>query len=120
MPSGASTTVESNPQSEAETKPPISAPLHNGGAKHPRKTYADVYAGVRQDSGDPAHFVKMVRDFYDNEGIAGVKTVVFSDSLDIDHCLEYKTIAEEAGFKPVFGVGTFFTSKFACIRSLVV
>lgn len=57
------------------------------------------------------YFVKMVRDFYDNEGITGEKTVVFSDSLDIDHCLEYKTIAEEAGFKPVFGVGTFFTSE---------
>lgn len=112
--SGTDTTVESVPQSEAETKPPISAPLHNGGdAGHTRKTYADVYAGVRQDSGDPAHFVKMVRDFYDNEGIMGEKTVVFSDSLDIEHCLEYKTLAEEAGFKPVFGVGTFFTSEFS-------
>ncbi len=52
----------------------------------------------------------MARDFYDREGIKGTKTVVFSDSLDIEHCLEYKVIAEEAGFKPVFGVGTFFTS----------
>lgn len=57
------------------------------------------------------YFVKMVRDFYDQEGVTGEKVVVFSDSLDIDHCLEYKVIAEEAGFKPVFGVGTFFTSK---------
>lgn len=54
----------------------------------------------------------MARDFYDREGIKGTKTVVFSDSLDIEHCLEYKVIAEEAGFKPVFGVGTFFTSMF--------
>lgn len=111
--SGADTTVESVPESEAETKPPISAPLRNGdGAKHTPKTYAEVYAGIRQDSGDPMYFVKMVRDFYDNEGITGEKTIVFSDSLDIDHCLEYKTIAEESGFKPVFGVGTFFTSAF--------
>lgn len=58
------------------------------------------------------YFVKMVRDFYDQEGVTGEKVIVFSDSLDIDHCLEYKVIAEEAGFKPVFGVGTFFTSKF--------
>ena len=53
----------------------------------------------------------MVRQFYDREGITSPKTVVFSDSLTIDLCLEYKTIAEEAHFKPVFGVGTFFTSK---------
>ena len=53
----------------------------------------------------------MVRDFYDSQGITDQKTVVFSDSLDIDHCLEYKTIAEEAGFTPAFGVGTFFTSE---------
>lgn len=37
--------------------------------------------------------------------------MVFSDSLDIEHCLEYKAIAEKAGFNPTFGVGTFFTSK---------
>lgn len=105
--------MESTPQSEAETKPPISAPIHNGNStsQHPRKTYAQVYSGVRQDSGDPAHFVKMVRDFYDNEGITGKKTMVFSDSLTVDKCLEYKRIASEAGFRPVFGVGTFFTSK---------
>lgn len=53
----------------------------------------------------------MVRDFYDNEGITGEKTVVFSDSLNIDLCIEYRQIALESGFKPVFGVGTFFTSK---------
>jgi nicotinate phosphoribosyltransferase len=54
----------------------------------------------------------MLRDFYDREGITDKKTMVFSDSLDIEHCLEYKVIAEEAGFQPTFGVGTFFTSKF--------
>jgi len=53
----------------------------------------------------------MVREFYDGQGITDKKTVVFSDSLNIAHCLEYKTLAEEAGFNPTFGVGTFFTSK---------
>ena len=98
------------PQSEATTEAPISAPLQTGGT-HPVKTYAQAYTGVRQDSGDPTYFVKMVRDFYDREGIADRKAIVFSDSLDIEHCLEYKTIAEEAQFQPVFGVGTFFTSE---------
>ncbi|KAL2864931.1 nicotinate phosphoribosyltransferase [Aspergillus lucknowensis] len=110
--SGPSTTTESNIQSEAETKPPISAPLKNGHPDAVSKSYAQVYTGVRQDSGDPMYFVKMARDFYDREGITETKVVVFSDSLNIEHCLEYKVLAEEARFKPVFGVGTFFTNDF--------
>ncbi|KAI9925726.1 hypothetical protein ASPWEDRAFT_52627 [Aspergillus wentii DTO 134E9] len=111
-PSGPSTTSQTIPESEAETKPPISAPLDEGSTQHESKTYAQVYSGIRQDSGDPTYFVKMVRDFYDREGITDQKTIVFSDSLNIQHCLEYKVLAEEAGFKPVFGVGTFFTNDF--------
>lgn len=110
--SGPATTNESTVQSEAETKAPITAPLRDGGARTSHETYAQAYTGVRQDSGDPVYFVKMVRDFYDREGITDKKTMVFSDSLNIEHCLEYKVIAEEAGFQPVFGVGTFFTSKY--------
>lgn len=96
----------------AETKPPIAAPIKSGG-QQPTKTYADVFTGVRQDSGDPVYFVKMVKDFYDKQGIKDRKTIVFSDSLNIELCLDYKVIAEEAGFRPVFGVGTFLTSKCA-------
>ncbi|KAF7594382.1 nicotinate phosphoribosyltransferase [Aspergillus hancockii] len=107
-----STTSESNDQSEAEIKAPIATSLHDGGAFPSNETYAQVYTGVRQDSGDPVFFVKMLRDFYDREGIAGKKTMVFSDSLNIEHCLEYKVIAEEAGFQPTFGVGTFFTNDY--------
>ncbi len=76
------------------------------------KTFAEVFTGVRQDSGDPATFVRIMREFYDKEGITEKKTIVFSDSLNIDLCLEYKKIAEEAGFKCTFGVGTFFTNDF--------
>lgn len=92
---------------------PISAPKSDPvPTDSQNKSFAQVYTGVRQDSGDPTYFVKMVREFYDAEGITDKKVVVFSDSLDIEHCLEYKTIAEEAGFTPTFGVGTFFTSTF--------
>jgi len=70
---------------------------------------------VRQDSGDPVGFVKMMREFYDSIGIKEKKTIVFSDSLNIELCLEYMQAAEEAGFQPTFGVGTFLTSKsFRC------
>ncbi|KAJ5890521.1 Nicotinate phosphoribosyltransferase [Penicillium subrubescens] len=98
-------------QSDASASPPVTTDIHVDNSKS-TQTYAQVYTGVRQDSGDPTYFVKMVRDFYDREGITDKKTVVFSDSLNIEHCLEYKAIAEEAGFNPTFGVGTFFTNDF--------
>lgn len=82
------------------------------GQNRKRKTFAEIFAGVRQDSGDPANFVKMMREFYDKQGITEKKTIVFSDSLNIELCLEYKQISEEAGFQPTFGVGTFLTNDF--------
>lgn len=81
-------------------------------ASGPRKSFAEVFIGVRQDSGDPANFVKVMRNFYDKAGIKDKKTIVFSDSLNIDLCLEYQKISDEAGFKCSFGVGTFFTNDF--------
>jgi len=76
------------------------------------KTFAEVFAGVRQDSGDPANFVKIMRQFYDEQGIKDKKTIVFSDSLNIDLCIEYKKISDDAGFNTTFGVGTFLTNDF--------
>ena len=75
------------------------------------RSYARIFQGVRQDSGNPLDFVRMMREFYDSEGITEKKTLVFSDSLNIERCLEYKQAAEEAGFNPTFGVGTFLTSR---------
>ncbi|KAM3455266.1 hypothetical protein MY3296_002454 [Beauveria thailandica] len=75
------------------------------------KTYAELFAGVRQDSGDPKEYVKLMRRYYDSQGIKE-KVIVFSDSLDVDKCLEYKKVAEEHGFLPRFGVGTFLTNDF--------
>ena len=77
----------------------------------PPRSYAQTFTGVRQDSGNPLEFVKLMRDFYDSEGITDKKTIVFSDSLNIELCLEYMQAAETAGFNPTFGVGTFFTSR---------
>lgn len=74
-------------------------------------SYAQTFTGVRQDSGNPRDFVKLMRDFYTNENITDKKTIVFSDSLNISLCFEYKAVAEEAGFNPTFGIGTFLTSK---------
>ncbi|WYZ44017.1 hypothetical protein EsH8_VII_000453 [Colletotrichum jinshuiense] len=81
------------------------------------QTYAELFQGVRQDSGDPADYVKMLRQYYDSQGIKDKKTMVFSDSLDIDKCLQYKQISEAAGFTPTFGVGTFLTNDFAHLKT---
>lgn len=80
--------------------------------KEYRSTYAELWQGVRQDSGDPAKFVQLMRDFYRQQGVGGRKTIVFSDSLDVEACVRYKKLAESNGFDTVFGVGTFLTSPY--------
>jgi nicotinate phosphoribosyltransferase len=106
----AAATTKPDVQTLAYTEPPIKAGID--GASKPRKTYAEVFTGVRQDSGDPLDFVQMMRKFYDEQGIQAKKTIVFSDSLNIDLCLKYKEAAEKADFQPTFGVGTFLTNDF--------
>lgn len=94
------------------TEAPIHAPITKGdGTNTDAPTFAQTFTGVRQDSGDPKDFIKMMRAFYDAEGVKDRKTIVFSDSLNIELCLEYKKAAEAEGFQPTFGVGTFLTSK---------
>lgn len=96
----------------SNTEPPIQASGSTPDGAHVQtESYADVFTGTRQDSGDPLEFVKVMREFYDREGIKAKKTIVFSDSLNVDRCIEYKEVAEKAGFQPSFGIGTFFTSK---------
>ena len=80
--------------------------------KETTASFAQIFTGVRQDSGDPIEFIKLMRLFYDEVGIKEKKNIVFSDSLNVEKCIEYKDAAEEAGFQPTFGVGTFFTSPF--------
>ena len=107
-----SATTSPDVQSLATTKPPIAAPISADGTGKTAKTYANVFTGVRQDSGDPLEFIRTMRGFYDQEGIKEKKTIVFSDSLNIELCLQYKNAAEEEGFQPTFGVGTFLTSLY--------
>ncbi|KAG8532980.1 uncharacterized protein KY384_001762 [Bacidia gigantensis] len=99
-----STVVNVNPANIASLK------VDDSDAK-PR-SYAETFTGVRQDSGDPLEFVQLMRDFYDSQGITDKKTLVFSDSLNIDLCLKYKEAAEKAGFAPTFGIGTYLTNDF--------
>lgn len=54
-------------QSLAYTKAPTKAGAD--GVNERPKTYAEIFTGVRQDSGDPLDFIKMMRRFYDEQGI---------------------------------------------------
>lgn len=76
------------------------------------KTYAQIFNGVRQDSGDPMAFLPVIKKFYDEQGVKEKKTIVFSDSLNVDKCIRYKEATDAAGLTPSFGVGTFFTNDF--------
>ena len=87
--------------------------VRDGESKQKRRTYAETFTGVRQDSGSPAEFIEMMRRFYSSQGIPTTeKVIIFSDSLNIDLCLEYKDEAGKHGFKPSFGIGTFLTNDF--------
>ncbi|KAL9107916.1 MAG: hypothetical protein Q9227_007238 [Pyrenula ochraceoflavens] len=113
LPSAGNTTSRSDTGSLTQVHPPLDAPLRGQGkAQHSSKTYAQVFAGIRQDSGDPIRYVKMARQFYDSQGISDKKAIVFSDSLNVDRCIEYKKLAESDGFSPSFGIGTFLTNDF--------
>ncbi|RMZ91050.1 hypothetical protein DV736_g1719, partial [Chaetothyriales sp. CBS 134916] len=73
--------------------------------------YAEVFTGIRQDSGDPKEYIKLASAFYDENGFPK-QAIVFSDSLNIDQCIEYRALAQAHGFQPSFGIGTFFTNDF--------
>lgn len=75
-----------------------------------KRTFAQVFSGVRQDSGDPLEFARVMRGFYDEQGITDKKSIVFSDSLNVGKCLKYKPVAEKLGFAASFGIGTSMTS----------
>ena len=112
--SAANDTTATHAGSLANAMPPVSAPFKGGQQDDEPKprSYAEIFTGIRQDSGDPKNYVKEAQKFYDSIGITGQKTIIFSDALNVDRCLEYKKVAEEAGFVPSFGVGTFFTNDF--------
>ncbi|KAK7537575.1 nicotinate phosphoribosyltransferase [Phyllosticta citricarpa] len=112
---GAATTSASSGATEAcdtDTQPPIAAPADEQRNTKDLPSYAHVFTGVRQDSGDPRGFIKTMQEFYDGQGIKEKKVIVFSDSLNIELCLEYKKLAEAEGFQPTFGVGTFLTNDY--------
>ncbi|KAF4614099.1 hypothetical protein D9613_007691 [Agrocybe pediades] len=67
-------------------------------AKDPELAYR--WAGLRQDSGDPFTFARRVKDLYQGIGIPiSSKSLIFSDSLNVDKCLAIKNHCYELGFR---------------------
>ena len=97
---------------------------------------AHRWTGLRQDSGDPFLFGPRVKVMYESIGIDHEsKTLVYSDALTIDKCLEIKRQCDELGFSKggfflslifgyrnhwllvTFGIGTFLTNDFRSLSN---
>lgn len=58
------------------------------------------WKGLRQDSGDPYVFAPNAKAAYESMGIDfREKTIIYSDSLNVEKALDLKTQCEEIGFK---------------------
>lgn len=71
---------------------------------------AKLFDGVRHDSGDPLTFADKTIEFYEQNRIEPVsKTIVFSDSLNIE---AVKAIKEHVAGRihDTYGIGTFFSN----------
>lgn len=74
------------------------------------KKFAKLYDGVRHDSGDPLVFADKVVDHYNSLGIdPKSKTIIFSDSLNVEKAIEIKNHCRGI-IKCSFGIGTNFTN----------
>jgi len=81
---------------------------------------AQIFDGVRHDSGDPFGFGERVITHYESMGIKPMtRTIVFSDSLDVKTAIRLN--AHFAGrINTSFGIGTHFTNDFAGSEALQV
>ncbi|KAJ3335286.1 nicotinate phosphoribosyltransferase [Gonapodya sp. JEL0774] len=74
---------------------------------------ATRYRGVRHDSGSAIRFIERAVEHYRSLGIdPATKTIIFSDALNIDRCIEYKNYCDKYGVDPRFGIGTNLTNDY--------
>lgn len=80
-------------------------------------TFATLFSGVRHDSGDPFEWGNKMIRHYETLGIdASTKTLLFSDSLDLQKADEiYRYFEGKA--KVAFGIGTFLSND-TCVEPL--
>jgi nicotinate phosphoribosyltransferase len=71
-----------------------------------------LYFSVRHDSGDPFIFVDKMIEHYKRVRIdPREKTLIFSDSLNVDKCIKIKEYCDQKQMKCSFGIGTELTNS---------
>lgn len=80
--------------------------------------FANMFKGLRVDSGDNFRELDMIVDKYRSLGVdPATKQVVFSNGLNIDRAIEIQRYAEGKCI-PSFGIGTHFTNDFPGVKPM--
>lgn len=80
--------------------------------------YANMFKGLRVDSGDNYEELNKIVDKYKSLYIdPSTKQIVFSNGLDVDEAIKIQRYAE-GKCQPSFGIGTHFTNDFAGIKPM--
>lgn len=80
--------------------------------------YANMFKGLRVDSGDNYHELDLIVEKYSSLGIdPSSKQVVFSNGLNVDEALKIRKYAE-GKCQPSFGIGTHFTNDFPGVKPM--
>lgn len=74
------------------------------------RKFAKLFDGLRWDSGDPIEFTQKALDRYAELGVdAKTKTIVYSDSLDVERVRKIKSFTQ-GKIRDVYGIGTNLTN----------
>ena len=80
--------------------------------------YANMFKGLRVDSGDNFGQLDLIAEKYRSLGIdPRTKQIVFSNGLDVDRAIAIQRYAQDKCI-PSFGIGTHFTNDFAGVRPM--
>jgi len=80
--------------------------------------YANLFKGLRIDSGDNKEQLALIVDKYKSLGIdPKSKQIIFSNALDTDRAIEINRYARQY-CQPSFGIGTHFTNDFDGVKPL--
>ncbi len=80
--------------------------------------YANMFKGLRVDSGDNFHELDLIISKYRSLNIdPRTKQIVFSNGLDVDKAIEIQRYAQNKCI-PSFGIGTHFTNDFKGVKPM--